>query len=364
MLKRTTAILQALMPFSINRTSEIVKVNPTVAPERKEPDELKIDVFHYTEDKVEVKNYKHVTECFAHKTNGGISWINVDGLRKDDIEKLCVHFGVHPLIQEDILHENQRAKMDEIGDVVYCVCNMLYYNEKEGTVEQEQLSIVLGKGFVLSFQEDPKRDVFDPLREKLKINSSKIRRESADYLCYTMLDMIVDNYFLVMEKLGERIESVEEEIQRKADARAFIKLNIFKKELIVLQRSIKPVREMINGFLRSESDLLEDRNTKYFKDVYDHIVQANDLAENYRDMTMSIHDMYLSNVNMKMNEVMKVMAIVTCLLAPATVIGGIFGMNFERLPLLHDKNGFYIAAFAMLVVPMWMLWWFKKKGWF
>jgi magnesium transporter len=167
-----------------------------------------------------------------------------------------------------------------------------------------------------------------------------------------------------MEKLGEKIETLEEDIMRNADKKSLVKINMLRKEMIVLKRSIAPVREIINGILRSENELIEERTEKYFKDVYDHIVQANDLAENYRDMMMNLHDLYLSNVNLKMNEVMKVMAVVTCLLAPATVIGGIFGMNFDRIPLLHNKWGFFISVGLMLFIPISMIRIFRRRGWF
>ena len=241
---------------------------------------------------------------------------------------------------------------------------MLYFNEKDSAVETEQISIILGKNFVISFQEDETRDVFDPLRERLKISHTKVRQQGADFLFYTLIDLIVDNYFVVMEKLGEKIETLEEDIVRSPNSRSLAKINMLRKEMIVLKRSIAPVREMVNGILRSDTELIEDRTEKYFKDVYDHIIQANDLAENYRDMMMNLHDLYLSNVNLKMNEVMKVMAVVTCLLAPATVIGGIFGMNFDKIPLLHNKWGFFISVGLMLIVPLIMLRMFIKRGWF
>ena len=191
-----------------------------------------------------------------------------------------------------------------------------------------------------------------------------MRQRGADYLLYAMLDMIVDNYYLVMEKLGEQVELAEEEVIRSSNARSLARINQLRKELIVLKRNIAPVRELVNGFLRSESELLDDRTIKYFKDVYDHIVQAFDLTENYREMMLSMQDVYLNNVNLRMNEVMKVMAVVTCLMAPATVIGGIFGMNFDRIPYLHNKYGFFIAVTLMLVIPIWMLRMFRKRGWF
>jgi magnesium transporter len=167
-----------------------------------------------------------------------------------------------------------------------------------------------------------------------------------------------------MEKLGEQIELLEEEVIRSSDTRSLAKINQTRKELIVLKRNFAPVRDLLGGIIRSESELVEDRTTKYFKDVYDHIVQAYDLSENYRDVMVSMQDLYINNVNLKMNEVMKVMAIVTCLMAPATVIGGIFGMNFEVIPIIHNRWGFFIAVALMLLIPLWMLRAFRKRGWF
>jgi magnesium transporter len=350
--------------FGTQRTKEILHVNPTAIPLREEPEEVSVYIYNYNAELVEEKQLPSIEECFAYKDSKHISWINVDGLRKSEVEMLCNHFAVHPLITEDILSINQRPKMDEVEGILFCLLNMLYYNEQKKTVEIEQISIVLGNSFVLSFQEDAHRDVFDPLRNKLKIAKSNLRQRGADYLLYAMLDMIVDNYYVVMEKLGEQIELVEEEVVRSSNTKALAKINQLRKELIVLKRNIAPVRELVNGFIRSESDLLDDRTTKYFKDVHDHIVQAFDLTENYRDMMMSMQDLYINNVNLRMNEVMKVMAIVTCLMAPATVIGGIFGMNFDKIPYLHNDYGFFIAMGLMLLIPVWMLRTFRKRGWF
>jgi magnesium transporter len=350
--------------FGTERTKEILSVNPTAAPERTEPEIVTISIYDYTAENVEERKLERVEECFVYKNTGGTAWINIDGLRKSDVEAVCTHFAVHALVIEDILSVNQRPKMDEVEGLLFCLLNMLYYNEKNKTVETEQISIVLGDHFVLSFQEDAHRDVFDPLRNKLKIAKSQVRQRGADYLLYAMLDMIVDNYYLVMEKLGEQIELVEEEVIRNSNTRSLAKTNQLRKELIVLKRNIAPVRELVNGFIRSDSDLLDDRTTKYFKDVYDHIVQAFDLTENYRDMMISMQDLYINNVNLRMNEVMKVMAIVTCLMAPATVIGGIFGMNFDKIPYLHNDYGFFIAVVLMLAIPVLMLRIFRRRGWF
>ena len=353
-----------LNPLELLRTKKVLHVNPTAVSQRKEPEVTRISVYDYDALNLETRELNSVSESFSYIDHKTVSWINVDGLRKADVETVCQHFGIHYLITEDILSLGQRPKMDEIDGLLFCLLNMLYFNEKDSAVEIEQISIVLGKNFVISFQEDAARDVFNPLRERLKVANTKLRQNGADFLFYALIDMIVDNYFLVMEKLGDKIEGLEEDIVRSPNTRSLAKINLLRKEMIILKRSVAPVRELVNGILRSDNELIEERTEKYFKDVYDHIVQANDLAENYRDMMMNLHDLYLSNVNLKMNEVMKVMTVVTCLLAPATVIGGIFGMNFEIIPLLHNKWGFFISVALMLFIPLAMIRVFRKRGWF
>jgi magnesium transporter len=353
-----------LNPLELLRTKKVLQVNPTVVSPKQEPEETILFVYDYNGSHIDIKELKTIPDCYQYIDPQSVSWINVDGLRKVDVEAICSHFGIHYLITEDILSLGQRPKMDDIDGLLFCLLNMLYFNEKDSAVEVEQISIVLGKNFVISFQEDATKDVFNPLRDRLKVATSKVRQNGADFLFYALIDMIVDNYYVVMEKLGEKIEALEEDIVRSPNTRSLAKINILRKEMIILKRSVGPVRELVNGILRSESELIEEKTEKYFKDVYDHIVQANELAENYRDMMMNLHDLYLSNVNLKMNEVMKVMAVVTCLLAPATVIGGIFGMNFESIPLLHNKWGFLISVALMLFIPLAMIRMFRKRGWF
>jgi magnesium transporter len=351
-------------PLDLLRTKELLQVNPTIIPERKENIESKIFLIEYSQDEFEFKPIPVIEDCFKHLYTEKVSWINIDGINRHEIESISKRFGVHQLIVDDILSVGQRPKMDEINDTLFCVLNMLYFNERSSTVETEQISMVLGKNFILSFQEDANRDVFDGVREKVKLNTSKVRQSGADFLYYILVDSIVDHYFLVMEKLAEKIELLEEDITKNADNLSLIKINAIRKELILLKRSIGPVRELIHGVIRSENNLIQEKTEKYFKDVYDHVVQANDLAENYRDMMINLQDLYMSNVNLKQNEVMKWMAIVTCLLAPATVIGAIFGMNFEKIPLLHNKWGFLVCAIVMVFTPVWMWFYFKRKKWF
>ena len=348
--------------FTTKRTREILSVNPTIDNERKDAENSVITIYNYNSEQVEEKKETDFQEINNWKNKTGITWINIDGLKKSEIEAVCASFSVHYLITEDILSIGQRPKADETEGVLYCLLNMLYYNDTKHQVEAEQISIVLGKDFLISFQEDAIRDVFNPIRTRLKSSRSQIRQRPADYLLYSMIDLIVDNYFVVMEKLGEEIELLEEEVTRRSNKRSLAKINQLRKELIVLKRNIGPVRDLVSSIIRSESELLDDKTVKYFKDVHDHISQAYDLSDNYRDVMMTIQDLYLSNVNLKMNEAMKIMAVVTSLLAPATVIGGIFGMNFKIIPLTESQNGFYITIAIMIIIPLLMISWFRRKG--
>jgi magnesium transporter len=368
MVRRASAkLLRYLVPdvlFGTERTKQIVKASTSVSDTRKDSSKVFITAYDYNERELEEHTIEFTEECFRFKNNDRITWINVDGIRRSDVDKIGSHYGIHPLLLEDIVSMNQRPKMDEVEGVLYCLLNMLYFNANESAVEHEQVSIVLGKDFVITFQEDPSRDVFNPIRDKLRITNSKLRQRTADYLCYAMLDIIVDNYFFVMEKLGEKIEVLEEEVIRSTNQITLAKITQLRKELIVLKRNLAPVRDLIGAIIRSENELLDERTIKYFKDVHDHIIQAHDLSENYRDVMVSMQDLYINNVNLRMNEVMKVMAIVTCLLAPATVIGGIFGMNFDIIPTAHEEWGFYTAVGTMLIIPVMMLIMFKRRGWF
>jgi magnesium transporter len=357
-------ILNPLEVFGTERTKEILSVNPTLHVEREEATDVTISAFIYGKNEFKEITSMSLQECLKLKTGRGkIIWINVDGLRKNDVEAIGEKFGISPLLREDILAMGQRPKMDEIDDILFCVMNMLYYNEQKKEIEPEQISLALGKGFVITFQDDPLRDVFDTLRGNLRHTNSRTRTKEADYLYYTLLDTIVDHYFLVMDKLGDQIEDLEEEIIRNTNKRTLAYINAIRKEQIVLKRNIYPVRELLAGIIKSQSDLLTEYNERFFKDVYDHSIQAIDLVDNYREMIMGMQDLYISNVNLKLNEVMKIMAIMTCVLAPATVISGIFGMNFNVIPLSGHHWGFWIAVGMMLVIPAWMLMVFRKKRW-
>lgn len=342
-----------------------VSYDPAIIPElRTAAVEAVYSVFNYDEKQLNEYKSKSSLDWNQTSTDYKTTWINADGLRKEEIEELCNFFRVHPLLTEDILSIGQRAKMDEVEDRMFCLLPMLYFNEENKSIELEQVSIVVGPDFLLSFQEDATRDVFDPLRARLRNTNQRIRERGTDYLCYSLLDVIVDSYFGIIQKLAVNIDFIEERLISGREQGVLGDISQIRKEVLVMKQAIAPVRELVNGFLRSDNKLIERRNEKYFKDVYDHITQAHDDCEGLRDMLSNLQDLYMNQINLRMNEVMKIFTMVSLLLAPATVIGGIFGMNFDRIPLLHDQKGFYFSVAAMLIIPLIMLIFFKKKKWF
>lgn len=365
--RRQANKLMTLLPewaWNYTKRKPITSYNPKREEIRKEDIAPVYTLFRFNASTVSEKQLTEAEACKSQIAKDHVVWINIDGLRKNDIENICGCYNIHNLVIEDILSVGQRAKMDEVEEVMFCMLPMLYYNSGTGQIETEQVSIVLGRNFVLSFQEDPLRDVFNPVRERLRTQGSKIRQRTADYLCYSLIDIIVDSYFEVIEKMNERIERLEDGLLLQKENGALAKISILRREVMLLRRSIIPVRDLVNGFVRSENELLEERHDKYYKDILDHIIQANEFVENQREMLMNLQDLSMSQINIKMNEVMKLFTMVATLLAPATVIGGIFGMNFDVIPFAHHTLGFYLAVGIMLLVPLFMLFWFKRKGWF
>jgi magnesium transporter len=358
-------LFSVYIPEWIVRRKPITPYNPAKEPVRaKTSVEPVYSVFDYNPDYLQEFKYLDVTKSEKFIGNGHMTWINIDGLKKEEVEQLCDDFNVHRLLAEDILSTGQRAKLDEVEGVILCLLPMLYFNDETDEVESEQVSMVLGKDFLLSFQEDPERDVFNPVRGWLRAGNARLRERNSDYLCYSLLDVIVDSYFSIIEKLNEQIEELEDDLISRKEEGALARIVTIRREVMIMKRAIMPVRELVSSFMRTSNPLVDERNVKYFKDVSDHIIQANDYSENQRDMLMNLQDLYMNQINLRMNEVMKIFTMVALLLAPATVIGGIFGMNFEAIPGIHNQRGFYISVTAMLVIPILMLIYFKRKKWF
>ena len=323
----------------------------------------RIRIIDYNEEQVEEKEAKTIEECFPFKDKPNVTWINIDGIHQVDIiEKLGSYFGLHPLLLEDILNTEQRPKMEDFGDYIFFVLKMLYLGDNKEEMEAEQVSLILGSNFVISFQER-EGDVFAPVRDRIRKHKGRIRKAGSDYLAYALLDAIVDNYFLILENVGEKIEDTEQRLAIKPDPETLMSIRELKKEMIFLRKSIWPLREVINGLDRSESPLIHESTNAYLRDVYDHTIQIIDTVESFRDMISGMLDIYLSSLSNKMNEVMKVLTIFASIFIPLTFIAGLYGMNFRFMPELEWQWGYFAVLFVMVLAGGSMLFYFRRKKW-
>ncbi|OGL46585.1 MAG: magnesium and cobalt transport protein CorA, partial [Candidatus Schekmanbacteria bacterium RBG_16_38_11] len=320
-------------------------------------------VIDYDETNFQEREIKLIEECFSFKDKPTITWINVEGIHRTDIiQKLGDCYGFHPLVLEDILNTDQRPKIEDYKDYIYIVLKMLS-NNKSPEIIVEQVSLILGPNFVISFQEGVAGDVFNPVRERIRNGKGRIRSMGADYLAYSLVDSIVDNYFIILEKLGERIEDLEEELLINPSKETLHKIHQLKREMIFLRKAVWPLREVISAMERGDSALTKEYIRVYFRDVYDHTIQIIDVIETYRDMLAGMLDIYLSSISNKMNEIMKFLTIIGTIFIPLTFIVGVYGMNFEFMPELRWHWGYFSILFFMLVVSVFMLLYFKRKKW-
>lgn len=323
-----------------------------------------ISVIDYNTHEFHEYFLENIQDCFHFRDNQNVTWIDIAQNDKETVHAVCDHFHIHYLLEEDIRSHEQRPKMDEQDNIIFFLLYMLRGDKVSGLIEKEQVSIVLGPKFVITFQEEPETDAFERVRKAIKAPQSLIRSKEEDFLCYSLLDAIVDDYQLLIEHFGDKIEQQEDDLILKKDLTfSLTNISLLRKELMLMRRNISPVREIINSLLRNSNALIDKKTTRYFKDIYDHILQSQDILETYHDSLGNLHDLYLSKESLKMNESMNIMAIVTCLLAPATVIGGIFGMNFDRIPFLHDRYSFYVIIAFLAIVFIAMIAYFKRKKW-
>ncbi|UCE26648.1 MAG: magnesium/cobalt transporter CorA [Candidatus Coatesbacteria bacterium] len=326
-------------------------------------DRARVTVIDYDESSVNEYELGDIEECFPFRDTATVTWINVDGVHDIEvIQKLGDCYGIHPLVLEDVVNTNQRPKLEEFDDYVFLVLKMLLLNEEERRPEFEQVSIILGPNFVVSFQER-EGDVFESVRERIRSGKGRIRRGGADYLAYALLDSIVDGYFVVLETFGEYIEALEEELLTDPERKTLQRLNDMKREVIFLRKSVWPLREVISALQREESALVEDTTRVYLRDVYDHTIQVIDTVETFRDMLTGMLDVYLSGVSNRMNEVMKVLTIIATIFIPLTFIAGVYGMNFTFMPELGWHWGYPITLLVMVVIGILMVVFFKRKKW-
>jgi magnesium transporter len=335
----------------------------------KRVENVEIQVYDYDAKHIEEVSIDSIEDCEPYVKSPSNTWINIQGLH--DIEKLkniWSQFDLHPLIQEDIVNTSQRAKMEQYENCVYFVMRMLWYNTDEQTVEGEQISIILGENFVLSFQESD-QPIFRPVVDRLNLSKSRIRSQDTDYLAYAIIDTITDHYFSLLGALAEQMEQIEDQLLDDPDEDTFQAIHELRQKIVFCRKSVWPARDMLNSVIRNESPFIQESTKIYFRDVYDHMVQIIDNIDNYRDLILSMHDMYMSHVSNKMNEVMKVLTIIATIFIPLTFIAGIYGMNFDpsaspyNMPELSWYWGYPTAWGIMIVVGIIMVVYFKRKGW-
>ncbi len=326
-------------------------------------EKVKISYLDYDEARVQGKKVESVEECFPFKETPTVTWINMDGIHEVEIiQKIGKHFDLHPLILEDILNTHQRPKMEEFEHYLYIVIRMLYYDEEENDIKGEQVSLIVGENYVISLQER-EGDIFEPIRDRIRNGKGRIRRMGADYLAYALLDAIVDNYFIILEKIGERLEELEDKVVSDPKPETLQEIHTLKREMIFLRKSVWPLREVINNLERGESSLIQEKTQIYLRDVYDHTIQVIDTVETYRDMLSGMHDTYLSSVSNRMNEIMKVLTIIATIFIPLTFIAGIYGMNFKFMPELEWRWAYFLVWGVILVVAVVMVIFFRRRRW-
>ncbi|WP_372754418.1 magnesium/cobalt transporter CorA [Mariniflexile sp.] len=324
---------------------------------------LFIEVFDYNLEKCIEKELATIEEAFHFKSLDSVTWINVNGLNHvGDIEKLGNHYNLHPLVLEDLVSISQRPKIDEYDDYLFVVVKMLYI-EKDNSIVSEQISFVLGKGYVLSFQE-AEGDVFDAVRERIRQGKGRARGMQADYLLYILLDAIVDHYFTIIETLGEKIEDYEDAIFSGQVSNTINRdIQELKREILKVRRAIFPLREVISRIEKHEGPLILKKTQTFYRDIYDHLIQVSENIDIYREMIWSLMEMYMTSISNKMNEVMKVLTIMASIFIPLTFIAGIYGMNFDYIPELHYKYSYFVLWGVMIVLFLGMLFYFKRKKW-
>jgi len=335
---------------------------PVFVGERKR-DVIDISIIDYSRQHIEEIQNAGLDDCMRLRDSPNITWINVNGIHDvNAIQTLANLFGLHPLTTEDISNTNQRPKVEEFDDYILFALKMLSYAEDKNTIENENVSLVLGENYVISFQERG-GDVLDPLRQRIRSGKGKIRGEGADYLVYSIMDGVVDEYFVALEKLGDHIEDIDDEILTAPDPRHMHELHRLKREIVFLRKAIWPLRENASVIEKSTSPLMGESIRPFLRDLYDHTIQIIDLVETYRDIIGGMHDTYLSSVSNRMNEVMKVLTIIGTIFIPLTFIAGIYGMNFDYMPELKWTWGYFGLLGVMAAIALVMLGIFRKRKW-
>lgn len=322
-----------------------------------------LDIIEYNENLYDHRIGKSVEDGYGGERLDRVTWINLNGLNNiAAIEALGEHYNIHPLTLEDIANPNQRPKLEENDDYIFLVVKMIYYNNDSEFVI-EHLSIILGRGYVITFQESD-GDVFDNLRDRIEHKKGRIRGYGADYLAYALLDAVVDNYFSVMEILGEHVEDLEESIfHLETNENIANEIQALKRLILKIRRAVFPLREGINRLEKNEHPIIDHKIQHFTRDLYDHIIQVSESIDLYREMVWGLMDMHMSIISNKMNEIMKVLTIIATIFIPLTFIAGIYGMNFDNMPELHTRYGYFVLLGIMAIIFIIMLIYFRRKKW-
>ncbi|MDX9755250.1 MAG: magnesium/cobalt transporter CorA [bacterium] len=319
-------------------------------------------ILSFSPEDVEEKATKNWEECCVYASQARVTWINVDGLHQvDKIKKLGECFQIHPLILEDILNTDQRPKFEDMGQYQHITLKHLTFAAEE-EVHSEQISFILGRNFVLSFREQGNQ-VFDVVRTRIHRASGRIRRCGAEYLLYSLLDTVIDQYFLVLEQIGLRLEKVEDEVFTHSSKETLHRIHLYRRNLLYLQNVISPVREIVTDLIECESMPVDETMQAYWRDLRDHILQIDGAIDNCRDFLASTTDLYFSNVSNKLNEIMKVLTVIATIFIPLSFFVGVYGMNFEYMPELHWKWSYPLLWAFMISVVSGMLYYFRKRDW-
>ena len=330
---------------------------------KKDSQKLFIEAFDYNKEFCNEIELNSIEEAFSFGLDNTITWINVNGLNHvKEIEALGANYKLHPLVMEDVVNISQRPKIDEYEDYIFIVLKMLYY-DSSSTIVSEQVSFVLGSNYIITFQE-AEGDVFDSVRERIRQGRGRVRNMKADYLLYVLMDAIVDNYFHILEVLGDKIEDFETKLfDGDITEDASKEIQNLKREVLRVRRAIFPLREIVNRIEKNENTLIQNKTITYYRDIYDHLIQVSENIDIYREMTWGLMDMYMTTISNKMNEVMKVLTIMASIFIPLTFIAGIYGMNFEYIPELKYQYGYFVIWGVMILIFLGMMYYFKKKKW-
>jgi magnesium transporter len=321
-----------------------------------------IDVTIYSPDGVKEFRPEGFDQCLLPSPES-VTWVNLEGLQDVDlIRRFGECYKLHPLVLEDIVNTTQRPKIDDYGDYIFIVARMISFNQEQG-IESEQVSMIVGPNYLLSFQEGTAGDAFEPVRERIRSGRGRIRTLGADYLAYGLIDAIVDNYFTVLEGMGEIVEDLEEELAKGPTQLILRKIIALKREIIFMRKGVWPLREVTAALERGESSLICDTSRIFFRDTYDHTIQVIDGVETFRDLLSGMLDLYMSSMSNRTNEIMKFLTVVGTIFLPLTFIVGVYGMNFKYIPELEWRYGYFIIWGAMLAIAAAMVMFFRKKRW-